>query len=173
MAKDLFERPGYWTGRRVHIGFVLPNVGPEVAAWRKAVEAVGAAIMSALPARVFLYNSDAPADAADLDVVVVTDPEFDVRRLARLSTIGWLAAWAHGDAAAWGAPPSAEAFDLWFAGREDAEGLRRRLGKTVTQLPHGPEAAGSVAAEVLAALRQRAAEGPPQAALRSSFRRRS
>ena len=137
LVSEQFERPGFWTGRSLHFGFVVSD---RDAGARRAAEALGAALPSLLPAKAFLHDSAGPVDASDLDVVVVTDPAFDVRKLARLGTTAWLTAWAGDDLAAWDRLPWREQFDSWFSTAEGLAVTNFRAVRNLTPLPCRPDA---------------------------------
>jgi len=161
LYRDQFERPGYWTGRKVHFGFVIA-AGPEHGEARQLAEMLGRAFQRRVPAKVFLHELDTPVDAAQLDGIAVLDPAFDPRSLLHVSGTTLLVAVAYDRVEAWPGKSWLEEYDLWFAAPGEASRLSAEIGRAVTPLDfevHSPGGAEQTADAFLHALGAKSAAG--------------
>jgi len=91
---------GYWTGRKLHFGFVVSEFGPEATAgdYMTALD-FARAMERTKPSRSFFFNKNEPVDATDIDYLFVMTDDFDVRKVSGLGTtatvVGWARNWFH------------------------------------------------------------------------------
>lgn len=149
LIRDRFERPGFWTGRSIHFGFVLPKEPESAPACREAVEALGQALLREIPAKVFVHEADRPIDFRDLDVIILMEPRFSARRLSSMSCTATLVAWAWGNPRRWSDGLWQEAIDLWFATPDLAKGFARRTGQSVIPLDGATPSNGAASPDAM------------------------
>ncbi|KQT56194.1 hypothetical protein ASG52_24270 [Methylobacterium sp. Leaf456] len=133
MAQAGPDEHGYWTGRRMAIGFVVSEVGENAVAgdYMTALE-LALAFSERGPIQCFFYAKTQPVDALGLDSLIVMTDDFDVRKVANRSTTCLLIAWARNWFHRWAAQPWRELFGHWFASSERAcEYLRTELGRDI------------------------------------------
>ncbi|WP_342150767.1 glycosyltransferase [Methylorubrum sp. SB2] len=133
MAQAGPDEHGYWTGRRMAIGFVVSEVGENAVAgdYMTALE-LALAFSERGPIQCFFYAKTQAVDALGLDALIVMTDDFDVRKVANRSTTCLLIAWARNWFHRWAAQPWRELFGHWFASSERAcEYLRTELGRDV------------------------------------------
>ncbi|MFC7695015.1 glycosyltransferase [Paeniroseomonas aquatica] len=132
---------GYWTGRKLHFGFVVSEFGPEATAgdYMTALD-FARAMERTTPSRSYFFNKNEPVDATDIDYLVVMTDDFDVRKVSGLGTtatvVGWARNWFH----RWVSRPWRERFDLWFASSEHARRyMEEELCRSVALLRIGTD----------------------------------
>lgn len=127
------EGHGFWTGRRMAVGFVVSEAGEDAVAgdYMTALE-LAQALSEAAPIQCFFYVKARPVDALGLDMLIVMTDDFDVRAVVNLATTCLLVAWPRNWFHRWVAQPWREHFSLWFAASERAcDYLRAELGRRV------------------------------------------
>ena len=128
---------GFWTGRKLNIGYVVKEVGDEPSGedWRMA-RGLAHALERLLPCNGHFFRAADPLDATDLDLIVVLDPAFDPRLMRGAGAASLLIAWAHGAFPHWAGHPGRELFDAWFAASPLGRNyLAEELGRRVDVLP--------------------------------------
>jgi O-antigen biosynthesis protein len=142
LVRDLLTRTGFWSGRKLNVGFVVTDVSPDASAgdYMTALD-FARALAGELPCKVFFHEKSSRVDATGLDLVVVMIDDFDVRELDNVAPSTLLIAWPRNWFHRWAVRPWRERFDYWFASSEiAAQYLGSELGRQVTLLPIGTDA---------------------------------
>lgn len=134
LRREQLEATPFWTGRRLHVGFVLDDpADPQHPDTRLAIQ-FAREFEQTLPSTTYLLDR-AEKDMAGLDLLVVLSSLFDPRRASGLAASLRLVAWPQRDFASWAARPWRHGFDLWLAPSAIARAwLGRRLARPVELL---------------------------------------
>jgi O-antigen biosynthesis protein len=139
IRKEQIASPGFWLGRRLHLGFVVSEAGSELTADDSIIAMnLARAINKALPSRCFFFSKSGPVDASGIDLLIVMTDDFDVREVTNLAATSSLVAWARDWFHRWAVRPWRERFHLWLASSDRARGyLSTELGRAVGLLRIG------------------------------------
>ncbi|WP_196804840.1 glycosyltransferase [Methylopila sp. M107] len=134
---QMFSNPGYWTGARPVVGFVVVDGGDSTTAgeYFTALE-FGRALQKRMSVHLRFLKEAEWYDLTGIDVLIVMVNRFDIRRATHVSpfliTVNWMRQWFD----RWAADDSIHAYDYLFASSQKAcDYLEERVGRTVHLLP--------------------------------------
>lgn len=139
MAADRFGRPGFWTGRRLRIAFVVTENDTETLAGdfftaRELAEALSAQFP--VDCHFVPHRSPDLRDLRGIDVLISMRDDFDPRRVRESDPTMLRVAWVRNWAERFAARPWTRDFDLlWASSRHAADQLSRLLRRSVELVP--------------------------------------
>ena len=130
---DIFSAPGFWTGSRPVIGFIVNDAGSATSAgeYYTALE-LGRALQKRLPVHLCFITKKHWYDLRGVDVLIVMVKPFDISKVKNcgpfLLTINWMRQWFD----AWAEDPTLYAYDYLFASSQKAaDYITEKTGRTV------------------------------------------
>jgi GT2 family glycosyltransferase/glycosyltransferase involved in cell wall biosynthesis len=133
IRRAAMEGTPYWTGRKIHVGFIVTEAGPEATAgdYMTALD-FGRGLAGQIPVRSFFFAKDQPVDATGIDIMITMIDDFDVREVKNLSLTCTMVAWTRNWFHRWVARPWRERFNIWLASSElAAKYITAELGRAV------------------------------------------
>jgi GT2 family glycosyltransferase len=129
--------PGFWTGRKTQIGFVVSQFGyNRPGSDHSAASELSQAIGAILPCRGYIYDEQGVVDARGIDIMIVMSDDFDVRSMINLSGSAVLLAWANSSFHSWAIRPWRERFNYWSASTKGGQAfLEEEIGRSINLLP--------------------------------------
>jgi O-antigen biosynthesis protein len=142
MVRDLLSPTGFWTGRRINLGFVVTAADPETSAgdYMTALD-FARAFTRQFPSKTFFFEKSSRIDATSLDVLIVMVDDFNLSEIVNVAPSTLLVAWPRNWFHRWAVRPWRERFDYWFASSDiAAQYLEKELGRKVGIIPIGTDA---------------------------------
>lgn len=130
IRKDVLRRPGFWTGRRPVVAFIVTEAGDNISTgdYYTAYE-FGQALQKIIPVHVRYLPMEEWYDLSDIDVLIVMVNQFDLMKAKKVSpyivTINWARQWFD----RWAEDRTIHAYDhIWASSQIAADYLKARTG---------------------------------------------
>lgn len=137
IRRDVLTRPGYWTGARPVIGFIVTDAGSNTSAgdYYTALE-LGRAMQAIAPVHLRFLTEKHWQDLAGIDILIVMVNRFDMTRAKSVNpylvSVNWTRQWFD----RWAADPTIHAYDhVWASSQRAADYLSDHIGRTVDVVP--------------------------------------
>ncbi|AGT11242.1 glycosyltransferase family protein [Paracoccus aminophilus] len=134
IRNDVLTRPGFWTGARPVVGFVVTDT--ETAGDYYTALELGRALQEIEPVHLRYLSENEWQDLAGIDILIVMVTRFDITKVKAINpyalTINWTRQWFD----RWAKDPSIHAYDhVWASSQRAADYLAERIGRDVDTVP--------------------------------------
>lgn len=134
VRRDVLSRPGYWTGARPTVGFIVTDT-LDSDDFLVALE-LGRALQTMAPVHLRYLEEDDWYSLGGIDILIVMVSGFDLTKVKVISpyviTVNWAQQWDD----SWFEAPPVQAYDhVWAVSERAADYLQRHNGREVAVLP--------------------------------------
>lgn len=131
---DMLSRPGFWTGARPTIGFIVTNTS-DSNDFQAALE-LGRALQAIAPVHLRYIGEDDWSSVVGIDMLVVMASRFDLTKVTNINpyvtSVNWVRHW-HDH---WVEAPSFHTYDhVWTSSECSAQFLQEHTGRRAAVLP--------------------------------------
>jgi GT2 family glycosyltransferase/spore maturation protein CgeB len=134
IRRDVLSRPGYWTGARPIVGFIVTDTSNSDD-FLVALE-LGRALQMMAPVHLRYLEERDWYSLGGIDILIVLVSGFDLTKVKTINpyvtTVNWVQRWDE----YWVEAPPVDAYDhVWTGSRRAADYLQKRAGREVAVLP--------------------------------------